>query len=235
MSSTLASSVTSALNSLSSDSSGSSSTGTVASTQQLGENDFLTLLTTQMQNQDPLDPVDNTQMLAQLAQFSELSEIQGLSSQIATMVTATNSSTALSATELVGKQVSFNASQIGLTSGSTSTFQVVLPSATSDTTAVISDANGNVVRTLDLGPEPAGTTTVTWDGLNSDGSPCATGQYNLTVSGTGSNGSTVQGSTNVQATVTGVTYSNGVASLVVAGQQITLSQVTGVYDTSATN
>ena len=39
----------------------------------LGANDFIKLLTAQLQNQDPTAPVDNSQMIAQLAQFSSLS------------------------------------------------------------------------------------------------------------------------------------------------------------------
>jgi len=231
--STSTSSISSSLSDIAATASGSGST--TSSSNSLGEDAFLKLLTTQMQNQDPLNPVDNTQMLAQLAQFSELSEVQQLSGKIDSMVTATASATALSATELVGKQVSFNASQIGLVSGSTSTFEAVLPQATADTTAVISDASGRVVRTLQLGAEPAGTNPVTWDGLDGSGAPCSTGQYTLSVTGKTSDGTVVQGSTEVRATVSGVAYVNGVTQLLVAGQQITLSQVSGVYDTSSTN
>lgn len=44
----------------------------------MGAEDFVKLLTTQLQNQDPTDPVDNTQMLAQLAQFSSLSNLNDI-------------------------------------------------------------------------------------------------------------------------------------------------------------
>lgn len=61
----------------------------------LGKEDFLLLLVTQMQYQDPLDPADNTQYVAQLAQFSELEQMSNLND------TATNNS----AYNLVGKEV----------------------------------------------------------------------------------------------------------------------------------
>jgi flagellar basal-body rod modification protein FlgD len=49
----------------------------------LGENQFLTLLTTELKNQDPTQPVDDTAMVAQLAQFSSLEQMQQLNTQFA--------------------------------------------------------------------------------------------------------------------------------------------------------
>jgi flagellar basal-body rod modification protein FlgD len=46
--------------------------------QSLNSNDFLQLLTTELQNQDPMNPMDDTQSVAQLAQFSALSATQEL-------------------------------------------------------------------------------------------------------------------------------------------------------------
>ncbi len=191
----------------------------------LGKNEFLTLLTVQMRNQDPTQPVDNKEMIAQLAQFSQLESLQGLSDKVDAMVTATDASSRLTTTQLVGKQALFNADKIGLIAGSPSSFTLSLPAATDDTTAVISDANGKVVRTLHLGPQAAGSQTVSWDGLNDAGKPCATGEYYLGVSGTRKDGSTVAATARVRATITAVAYENGVAHLIVGGREIPLSDV----------
>ena len=88
-----------------------------------------------------------------------------------------------------------------------------------------------MVRTLQLGAGAAGTTSVTWDGRNSSGGACPTGQYTLSVTGTTSSGTTVAGTTNVRATVTGVDSSSGSAMLLVAGQELSLSKICGVYQT----
>jgi flagellar basal-body rod modification protein FlgD len=132
----------------------------------------------------------------------------------------------------VGKQVAFQGSQIALTSGSTSTFDIELPQSTAATTAVISDAGGNVVRTLHLGAGVAGTSSVIWDGLSDSGAACPTALYSLSVSGATSSGSSVQATANVRATVTGVDLSNGSAMLIAGGQEIALSKVTAVYSVS---
>jgi flagellar basal-body rod modification protein FlgD len=212
------------------------SSGTSSSSNDtLGQDAFLKLLTTQMQNQDPLNPVDNTQMLAQLAQFSQLSVIQGLSSKFDSMATALAGSTSLAATQLVGKEVSFDASQLSLAAGSSAQFNVVLPQAATDTTVVISDSSGRVVRTLHLGAQQAGTTAIPWDGLDDSGHACAAGTYTLGVGGTASDGTQFKGLANIRAKVTGVSYATGTPTLVVGDQRVALSQVTDVYDPTSSS
>jgi flagellar basal-body rod modification protein FlgD len=216
------SAVTSSLSDLPQVGSGSSTT---TSKNSLGKDEFMRLLTTQMQYQDPLNPVDNSQMLAQLAQFSQLEQLQGLSSKIDSMVTASTANTQMSATQLVGKQALFEADRIGLVAGSTSTFTLSLAGASVDTTAVISDANGKVVRTLTLGALAAGTSEVPWNGLDDTGSPLPSGEYFLSVAGKTADGSEVLAAASVKATITGVEYDSGVAMLKVAGRTIPLSSV----------
>jgi flagellar basal-body rod modification protein FlgD len=191
----------------------------------LGKDQFLELLTKQLQNQDPLNPVDNSQMVAQLAQFSSLEQLQNLSTKFDEVVTATAASNQLSTASLVGKQALFHADRVGLVAGTPSTFQLSLADATDDTTAVIADANGKVVRTLHLGAEAAGNTSVSWDGLDDGAKGLPSGEYVLSVAGTKKDGSTVSATANVTATITGVTFSSGVAQLVVAGRTINLSDV----------
>ncbi len=199
----------------------------------LGKDEFMTLLTTQLKYQDPLKPLDNEAMIAQLAQFSQLEELRGLSSKIDSMTVATASSSQLTTTQLVGKQALFHADRIGLTAGTPSTFQLSLADATDDTTAVISDANGRVVRTLHLGPQAAGSRDVKWDGLDDAGKALPSGEYVLAVAGTKKDGTAVGANADVRATITGVAFVDGVAQLQVAGRQIPLSDVVEISNPPA--
>lgn len=74
----------------------SSNTGTSTTTSSssvLGQDAFLKLLITQLQNQDPLSPMDNTDFIAQMAQFSALEQMSQVREEIEGMrqeVTAIN-------------------------------------------------------------------------------------------------------------------------------------------------
>ena len=80
-----------------------SSAGT-GSGQSLGQNQFLQLLMTQLQNQDPMSPMDNTQFIAQMAQFSSLEQMTNLVS--ATQAMNANNEVAQSVS-LIGHNVTY--------------------------------------------------------------------------------------------------------------------------------
>src|SRR5208337_1899101 len=97
--------------------SASSSSGATNPLGGLTMNDFLTLMTAQLQNQDPLSPTDSNQFLAQL---SELSTVEGISQMNTTMTnlsTSLLSSQALSSASLVGQSVLTPASSAAFTAG----------------------------------------------------------------------------------------------------------------------
>jgi flagellar basal-body rod modification protein FlgD len=61
----------------------------------LGESDFLSLMTTQLQNQDPFEPTDNQAMIAQMAQFSSLSGINQMNTTLSSIADQIKAQTAL--------------------------------------------------------------------------------------------------------------------------------------------
>ena len=71
---------------------------------ELGRDAFLTLLTTQLTNQNPLDPMDNEAFVAQLAQFSSVEGIKGMQTSLETMVTGMRQEQMLTGANLVGKK-----------------------------------------------------------------------------------------------------------------------------------
>ncbi len=193
---------------------------------QLGKDDFLKLLTAQLQNQDPLQPTDNQAFVAQLAQFSSLEQLQDLGKKLDAMTSGQGSATQLSASSLIGKDVRFKADHLSLRQGGTAAFRVSQDGASDDTVALVADATGRVVRRLDLGARGAGSFDVTWDGLDASGSGLPSGDYVLTVSATRKDGAPVQASPNVRGTVSGVTFDgSSTAELLVAGRTVQLSDV----------
>ncbi|WP_404372994.1 flagellar hook assembly protein FlgD [Sphingomonas sp. MMS24-J45] len=153
-----------------------------AKSSSLGTSDFLKLLTAQLQNQDPFSPTDNSQMVAQLAQITSTSGIADMGAtlkEIQTKLGATSTSDALA---YVGKTIlTEGATAYGRSSGGLAG-AVELDGDATDVTVSIRDANGQVLNTLQLGAQKAGTVSYDWDGKTADGTEAGTGPFTVAVS-----------------------------------------------------
>jgi flagellar basal-body rod modification protein FlgD len=162
---------------------GSASTPTVApvgsSNQNLGQADFLKLMTAQLQNQDPFAPVDNTQMVAQMAQFSQLSGITDMNNTLTTIANKLTGTSTSDAMSYVGKTVLVPGdTAYGLATGGL-TGKVALGADASDVKVSISDANGNLLKTIDIGKQSQGTADFTWDGKTDAGADAGSGPFKI--------------------------------------------------------
>ncbi|MCO5400315.1 flagellar hook assembly protein FlgD [Ralstonia soli] len=188
------------------------------------QNTFMTLLVTQLKNQDPLNPMDNSQMTAQLAQINTVSGIQQLNTTMSNMALQ---SAASQGAALIGRTVAAPASNLTLASGAAN-FGISAPSGADDAVLTITNAAGVAVRTVDLGALPAGTSNFTWNGKDDKGNALADGQYAMSVSAKLA-GKTAAASTLATTTVTGVTINNGTTQLQLAtGGSAPLSSITTI-------
>jgi len=180
----------------------------VTGSQSLGKDAFLQLLVTQLKNQNPLDPQDNTAFVAQLAQFSSLEGITSLNDTVNSLSGGLQSSQALQASSLVGRSVIVQTSEAYVDPASAKPFNgtVVVNEADTKPTITITDADGEVVRTLDLGVQKAGNVDFTWDGKDADGVLLEKGSYTFTASTQTTSGTTAL-TTYLPATVNSVTLS----------------------------
>jgi flagellar basal-body rod modification protein FlgD len=189
---------------------------------------FLTLLVAQLQNQDPLNPMDNAQLTSQLAQISTVNGINQLNSTVAALSASMGMTQYLQAASLVGHQVVLGGDQIDLASGSAQA-GVTLSSNADSVLVTIKDANGNVVRTLDLGAQKAGTQMFGWDGRTDAGGTAPDGDYTFSVTATAA-GKAVTFDTVMNATVDAVqTTSSGPVLQLAGGSQIPLAQVIQIH------
>jgi flagellar basal-body rod modification protein FlgD len=190
---------------------------------------FLSLLTTQLQNQDPLSPMDTTQFTAQLTQMTGV-EQQLLTNQLLQqLVTQGSSSNAMeSAANLIGKSVTVNGDSATL-SGGTATWSYSLPSTPASEVVSVVDSNNNVIWTGPVTPNGSGTQTFTWNGQNMSGQQQADGgTYTLTIKATDATGNTITPVTTYQGSVTAVGQSGGQTMVTVNGTQTPLSSIVGV-------
>lgn len=198
MTSTISSSLLSTMNSTSS----STTTTTTTSADDL-QSQFLTLLVTELQNQDPTEPMDNTEMVTQLAQINMVSGISDLDDTLTSISGQIDTSQALQASALVGKGVLVDGTAIQVDSGVATAYGVNLDADADTVTAVITDSDGNVVRTLDLGNLDEGIHSLSWDGLEDDGTTAPDGDYTVSISAT-ADGTAVTATALNYATVSGV-------------------------------
>jgi len=150
-----------------------------ASRDDLGQEDFLTLMITQFKNQDPFEPMDNGEFLGQLAQFSTVNGIESLNDSFAGLSGSMQDNQALQAAGLVGHSV-LAVTDIGyLGSSGPLKGAVELESSASNVQIDITDETGALVQRLNLGQQPPGLVNFSWDGIASDGNRADTGHHKI--------------------------------------------------------
>lgn len=138
---------------------------------------FMTLLVTQLKNQDPLNPLDNAQVTSQLAQLSTVTGVNKLNATLESLKSSYQSAEAMQATNLIGHGVLVEGNKLALLEGQ-AILGVELASAADKVQVVITSATtGKEVATIELGAQDAGVVPIAWDGvpdptkLDADGKP----------------------------------------------------------------
>lgn len=199
----------------------------------LDQEDFLLMLTTQLENQDPTEPVDNSQMVTQLSQLSMMESLTTISDNMSSIVSSVNSSAALSASSLVGRSVLVSTDE-GFFDGVNPIYAKVDAGSTgaTDITIVVKDANGSVVAeyTAASGVDEM---QFVWDGIKTEATEDSDAEYYpagmYTIEATGMrNGTAVSLPISMYATVGSVTlgasYSDTILNLVGYGN-VTLGDI----------
>jgi len=196
----------------------------------LGQEDFLALMVTQLQNQDPFQPMENGEFLGQMAQFSTVSGIGDMSASLGQLADSLYASQALQASSMIGKSVLTEGNMSQLADGEPVSGAVDLPFSTSTAFVRITAPNGQILREFPLGNRGAGLVNFEWDGITADGSQAPAGEYFISAGYTDS-GKEVALSTLVSTKVASVSLSGGGANTRItteAGQEISLSQIRAV-------
>ena len=187
---------------------------------------FLTLLTTQLKNQDPTSPMDSNDFTQQLVMYSQVEQQIGTNDNLKTLIAQGTSNAAAMTTGYLGKKVSITNGNASLTNGS-ATWTYNLESTAASNQITISDSRGRIVY-AGTGQTAAGNNTFTWDGKDNNGNQHADGAYKLTITATDSNGNTIDSSVASAGTVTQIDMTGATPQLVVGNMEVGLGDIAAV-------
>lgn len=198
---------------------------------ELGQEDFLTMLVAQLQNQDPLNPMEGTDFTAQLAQFNSLEQLMAVNDNLKALQTSQNSIYQSQAVTYIDKTVSAHDNAVAVRDGEAEDIHFELARDAVTVRVSVYDGLGGYVATIDAENMAAGEQSVSWDGENDSGVPVSDGLYRFEVAAIDAESNPVAAQPLVMATVTGVTYQDGAPVLIAGDRQIPLASVSRVHKT----
>ena len=215
----------------------SSSTSSAAAINKLSSdfNSFLSLLTTQLQNQDPLSPMDSTQFTAQLVAFTGVEQQINTNSKLDSLIGVDQGTQLTAAANFIGDSVQAPSTQVNVNAdGTASQIGYTLPSTASAVTLTVTDSSGNVVSSGNA-PANSGANVVTFSPVNQNtGNALPAGAYNVSIQALDQNGNPINNiTTSIIGTVTNVsTNATSGTELSIGSVTVPLSTVTSVQKPS---
>ena len=185
---------------------------------------FLSLLTTQLQNQDPTKPLDTNEMTQQLIQYSEVEQLLQSNKKLEALLSLSAANASLSVISYVGKEITSKGDTTSLGDSGGTSWGLDSPKNVSDVSYVVKDANGNEVFSSS-GALNAGSGDFAWDGTTSTGARAAAGNYTLTVTAKDADKNTVPIGVSVKGLVDGVDLAGDVPILLVNGTRFNVDDV----------
>ncbi len=195
---------------------------------------FLTLLTTQLSNQDPLSPMDSNQFTEQLVQFASVEQSVATNTKLDAILDLIDADKMGAGTGYLGREVEADVSTLRLGASGTASFAMSVEETPSEVAVAVKNAGGETVATL-APPARAGDQTVVWDGRTDEGLRAPAGTYSVDVTAAGENGGPLAVSTRLSGTVGAVENERGTLFLDVDGHRVALGDITAVRTPAATD
>ncbi len=203
---------------------------------EMGKDEFLKLLTYQMQNQDPMNPMDQGKMTGELAQFSQLEQLSNLNSKFDQVQKNQNIQDKFHAASFVGKKVVTSGASIKITDeGLPSNVLFKVEEDAGKILVRIMDEKGQTVGEIWKDGMSRGSHEVEWDATTLDGQPAAKGNYKAIVKAWNQQGKEVGTKTQATGLVSSVTFDEGEPVLTVDGQKVFLRDVVSFHSAEEKN
>ena len=187
---------------------------------------FLTLLTTQLKNQDPTSPMDSNQFTQQLVMYSQVEQQIDTNSNLKTLISQGTSNAAAVTTGYLGKKVSIINGNASLTGGA-ATWTYNLATAAAANQLSVTDANGKLVYS-GAGEATSGNHSFAWNGKDINGNQLADGSYKLTVTATDASGAAVTSTVASAGTVNQIDMTGAAPRLIIGNMEVDMADIAAV-------
>ena len=185
---------------------------------------FLTLLTTQLQNQDPLSPLDSNEFTNQLVQFSQVEQGINTNSKLDDLLSLQLNGAATSALGYVGLDVQYVSAEVSLEQGQSSTIRYSLDGAATTSKINIFDEAGQLVQSVDA-EKGVGAHVFEWNGRDLLNNELPSGTYVVRVDSLDLNEDVVNTTTVVQSRVKGIEQQDGIVYALVGERAVPISEI----------
>jgi flagellar basal-body rod modification protein FlgD len=189
---------------------------------------FLTILTTQLQYQDPLSPMDTHEFTNQLVQFAGVEQSIQQNKNLESLIALQETDIMVGAVSYIGKEVEVTGQTTKLEDGS-ATFSYEMPEDAAAAIMAIYDADGTQVY-AGKAETAAGRHSFVWDGVASSGETMEDGYYTIQIAAANEDGEQINPTYTVRGMVTGVGIEDGTPFLDFDGQQVALANVVRVVE-----
>jgi flagellar basal-body rod modification protein FlgD len=188
--------------------------------------DFLTLLTTQLKNQDPISPMDTTEFTNQLVSFSQVEQQIGTNTRLDQLLEAQSGGQFGEAIDFIGREVEIVGNRFRF-DGEPVTFGYGTPADANVVTVQLLDSVGRTVWTQ-RGDTGFGRHEVEWDGTMLDGTPAPEGRYTIRVTARNAEGEDLEVGTFSRGVVTGAESADGQTTLLLGDVPVAVEDVLAV-------
>lgn len=185
---------------------------------------FLTLLTTQLQNQDPLNPMDSNEFTNQLVQFSQVEQAINTNQKLDDLVSLNLGSVSSVALGYVGLDIMYQSGDMSFDGATPVKIAYALEKDASTANVNVYDEDGKLVYSHQI-PRTAGKNEISWDGSLTGGGTAPEGTYKVTIAALDGDGKAISTSTAVSGHVKGIESQNGIVYLLVGERAVPLGQV----------
>lgn len=198
---------------------------------EMGKDAFMTLLLTQMKNQDPTSPLKSHEMAAQLAQFTSLEKLHNINTEIVGLRKDQQPDHNFQALNFIGRSITTDNSKIGrLDTADQHDVRFNLPQDAASVKMHIKDANGALIRSLEYKNLKAGKNELRWNGMTEDGRQAPVGDYHVMMEATGNNGRKLGVEMKSEGIISGVNFTPKGPQLLIGKQVVNMSDVKSISD-----